>query len=278
MKRKFEKSSTNISFFNPKTKRRKTTPSLHQNLFFAIHSCDLPSISAAYDLFQNKWDIQNHSSYSGNTAFHLAVDTDNPEVTRFFLGRVSFSALNRNDENAVQYAARINKAEALKVILEYLGSRYVYESIDKKNRTLLHVAILGKAYRTFDYLLEKYGHEKKFLNQYDYCKNTALHMAVLRNDFYMAKKLIQAGINLSIANYEDKTAEQLATISCPSLLPLFQKSLTLSKSKIVNLVQNNSRSANNTKIKTRNVDEFLKEIFAEVHNEQQKNVLTNNFM
>ncbi|AXI24111.1 Ankyrin repeats containing protein [Cardinium endosymbiont of Sogatella furcifera] len=195
-------------------------------------------------------DVMTPDPESGKGPLYLAAQKGYVEVVTLLLDpkykdKVDVDAKDKDGNTALYVAARDNKASVVELLksveadvnlkgdLEmtplivacYGGNlaavnallkckndndkKININAVDKEQRTALHRAAHQGNLEIINALLGVEGIEIK-LNETDESGNTALHLAIYASQEEAAKRLIEAGVDVTIKNYSDKTPLMVA--------------------------------------------------------------------
>jgi ankyrin repeat protein len=146
----------------------------------------------------------------GNTALHLAVKKGNKEIIKLLVNSMKDDGINKTNGMGV-IALNLNKAKELKLDddtkIELIKKMNIanLNKKDGKGNTALHLAVKKNNKKIVDALITRGVNLDIKGNK----GNTALHLAVKNNKIDIVENLLRNGAHRNIPNTDTKNAEQM---------------------------------------------------------------------
>lgn len=145
-------------------------------------------------------DFVNSKDDDGNTPLHCIHVTDNESIVRALLCAGADPLEPNNFGVRPHFQAAINDAcgSLAHLLTNAKGISYAEPGI--KQRNLLHVATYFGSTKVLKFLLNKYGHDKNFLNAKNDLGETPLHIAARSDNRDLYGLILRAGADTTIVD------------------------------------------------------------------------------
>ncbi|XP_044969144.1 protein ACCELERATED CELL DEATH 6-like [Hordeum vulgare subsp. vulgare] len=195
----------------------------------ALHAAVLLSKSYCTELSQHlaQWknELIDKADKSGATPLHLLGSRTDKFIVELLLGLDPSAGYRADNEGSLPiHIAAANGSVAIVKLLSELRPNCCW-SRNNLGQTILHIAVHKKKYNVVSYLCSIVS-TRKFVgifNTRDNEGNTALHLAVVQgNHSIFCRLMARREVSLSFTNNEERTPLDLAKLSIPPGISLFQ--------------------------------------------------------
>ncbi len=98
----------------------------------------------------------------------------------------------------LHFAIKFGYKDIFDLLIDHKGVQF--DARDENGRTIVHLAVQHSSIGMIEKIAEKFKDQKEFINAVDAKGKTALHIALQDSDFSIARKLIDLGADLNIAD------------------------------------------------------------------------------